>query len=328
MNPTVSIIIPSFNKERFLCETLDSILNQSYTDWEALIIDDGSTDDSVATIQEYRQNDTRFKFFQREREPKGGSTCRNIGLQRAIGDYIIFLDTDDLLLPSTLENRLKLFTKHQEMDFLVFPMGTFIQEIGDSDFVWRPRSDKHLQRFLSHEIQWTITSPIWKRDRLERLGGFDESFPRLQDVELHTRALLDNNTIYKVFPQLPPDSFYRIDEERIVGSYELFIERLHRGTLLYLEKMMRLLESDRYLARYLKGTLISTINQILYSFKQNKITHKQKDDTIERLIESADSLGILSPKDKLLLQLYIVGYEANLYKLKGFSYIMKRLIIL
>jgi len=324
----VSIVIPNFNKARYISQTLDSIENQNYQEWEAIVVDDGSTDNSIDIIKEFCYRDMRFRLLKRDREPKGASTCRNIGIESANGEYLIFLDADDLLMSNCLRDRVSDFENHKNLDFLVYPMGTFYKSIGDNSFVWRAKDDNHLQRFLSHDMPWTITSPIWKRVFLLKLQGFDERFPRLQDVELHTRALLNRDMTYKVFSHLPPDSFYRIDEERIIDSYELFIDRLYRGTILYLEKMTQLARSNKKLLRCLNGTLISIIYQILYSFKQNKISKKQKNDSIKILTNSADTLGLLSKIDKLLLKFYIVGYEINLCKIKGFNYIMKKLIIL
>ena len=83
--PLVSIIIPTFNRAHLIGETLDSILAQTYTHWECLITDDGSTDNSIEIIQEYVTKDTRFKLFTRPaNRPKGANACRNIGLEKAV----------------------------------------------------------------------------------------------------------------------------------------------------------------------------------------------------------------------------------------------------
>src|SRR4051812_3011819 len=101
----VSVIIPNYNKGAFIKETLDSLLNQKYEHWEAIIVDDGSTDDSIKIYNEYLGKDTRFQLVSRDRLPKGGSTCRNIGLQQAKGEFILFVDSDDLLAPHCLQSR-------------------------------------------------------------------------------------------------------------------------------------------------------------------------------------------------------------------------------
>ena len=101
----VSIIIPSFNSETYISETIDSILNQTYPYWEAIVVDDGSSDETCSIVKRYSQNDKRIQLFLRVSTAKGASVCRNIGIEKAIGKYIIFLDSDDLLAPFCLKER-------------------------------------------------------------------------------------------------------------------------------------------------------------------------------------------------------------------------------
>jgi len=104
MKPTVSIIIPCFNQELFLDKTLSSVYEQTYTDWECLIIDDGSTDNSSSIAKKWCNKDNRFKLYQKENG--GVSSVRNYGLTHAIGDFIQFLDGDDFLYESKLSSSL------------------------------------------------------------------------------------------------------------------------------------------------------------------------------------------------------------------------------
>lgn len=104
----MSVIIPVYNREKCLAECIDSILAQSYTNWEAILIDDGSTDKSIDIIKKYSDKDKRIKFFERKRLPKGANTCRNIGIENANGDYIAMLDSDDKYLPNHFARRIKL----------------------------------------------------------------------------------------------------------------------------------------------------------------------------------------------------------------------------
>ena len=93
-NDLVSIVTPMYNGERFVAQTIDSVLAQSYSRWEMLIVDDGSKDNSPALIGKYAQQDARIKLI---RQPNGGSaSARNNALRHAQGRYICFLDADDL----------------------------------------------------------------------------------------------------------------------------------------------------------------------------------------------------------------------------------------
>lgn len=124
----VSIIIPTFNREYLLPETLDSILQQTYPYWECIIIDDGSTDSTVRVIQEYARKDKRFRLIQRNRSPKGAPTCRNIGIENIQGDYFMFLDSDDLLTEFCLEQRVNIAAKDSGVEAWVFSSRYFNEE--------------------------------------------------------------------------------------------------------------------------------------------------------------------------------------------------------
>ena len=93
MHPKISIIIPIYKVEKYIRECLDSILNQTFTDWEALLIDDGSPDNSGVICDEYAAKDNRFKVFHKENG--GVSSARNLGLEKATGEWVTFIDADD-----------------------------------------------------------------------------------------------------------------------------------------------------------------------------------------------------------------------------------------
>lgn len=109
MNNTVSIITPCFNSAPFLPEMIDSVVEQTYDDWELIIIDDYSTDESAIVIEKYCQKDSRIKYF--KTKYPSGSPClpRNIGIEYAKGRFIAFLDSDDIWLPNKLAEQLELF---------------------------------------------------------------------------------------------------------------------------------------------------------------------------------------------------------------------------
>lgn len=97
----ISVIVPIYNVERYLRRALDSILSQTYKDWEAILVDDGSTDSSSLITEEYTKNDSRFKVIHK---PNGGlSDARNAGLEHISGEYLLFLDSDDFLHPQLMK---------------------------------------------------------------------------------------------------------------------------------------------------------------------------------------------------------------------------------
>lgn len=109
MTELVSIITPTFNAEKYIRETLQSVINQSYQNWEMILADDASTDNTVVIIEEFAQKDSRIKLF---RLPKnyGNGFARNAALEKASGKYIAYLDADDLWFPEKLEKQIQFLT--------------------------------------------------------------------------------------------------------------------------------------------------------------------------------------------------------------------------
>mgnify|MGYP002740772133 FL=1 len=106
LNPSISIIVPIYNREQWLSDCLDSILAQTFTNWECILVDDGSTDNSLKIAQEYAANDERFIVFSQENQ--GVSAARNLGLDHAQGKWLAFVDSDDEIAPDYLEILYKL----------------------------------------------------------------------------------------------------------------------------------------------------------------------------------------------------------------------------
>lgn len=108
----VSIIMPSYNSEKYLPQTIESVLAQSYKNFELLIVDDCSTDNSVSVIKEYQEKDSRIRLFHNEQN-QGCAYSRNLALREAKGDWIAFLDSDDLWLPEKLTKQLNFMVQNQ-----------------------------------------------------------------------------------------------------------------------------------------------------------------------------------------------------------------------
>lgn len=109
-NPLISIITPAYNAERFIKQTIRSVLNQTYTHWEMIIVDDCSKDNTVEIVQTYEQQDNRIKLIQLE-ENSGSAVARNTAMDYAKGRYLAFLDSDDQWLPAKLEMQLQFMQK-------------------------------------------------------------------------------------------------------------------------------------------------------------------------------------------------------------------------
>ena len=108
----VSVIMPTYNSGRFVAESIESILNQTYTHLELLITDDGSTDDTPQIIRSYEQKDSRIRYFAMS-DNMGAGHARNLSIELARGQYIAFCDSDDTWLPEKLEKQIAFMKKRQ-----------------------------------------------------------------------------------------------------------------------------------------------------------------------------------------------------------------------
>src|SRR5690554_5935610 len=119
-HPLVSIIIPTYNRAHLIGETLDSVLAQTYTNWECIIIDDGSSDNTEQLLSKYTEKDLRFQYLTRpSNSPKGANACRNFGLENSKGDYVNFFDSDDIMHPDKLLTQVRILQKHTEAPFCI-----------------------------------------------------------------------------------------------------------------------------------------------------------------------------------------------------------------
>lgn len=188
--PAISIITPTWNRRDLLVEAIGSVRRQTATNWEHLIIDDGSSDGSREMVEALCEGDLRFRWLPREGDTKGANVCRNQGIRQSRGEFIVFLDSDDLLDPICLEKRLALMKRNYDLDFATYLTGHFVKRVGDRP-AQKPEENfgDDLLRFLYFEHPWVITAPIWRKESLLKLGVFDEELPSWQDVDLHIRAV-------------------------------------------------------------------------------------------------------------------------------------------
>lgn len=221
MSPSVSIITPTKNRLALLRQTMDTIRTQEFSDWEHIIVDDGSDDGTPEELARLAQDDTRIRPIRREVAKAGANVCRNLGLAAARGEFVIFLDSDDLLRPGCLGSRVQFMRRNADLAFAVYPAGVFTDKPGDLDRLFHPMTaGDDLVRFLAHECVWEITGPVWRRDYLSKIGGFNEDLRSMQDMELHVRAICGGGP-YVFVHQPDHDISWRPDVSRISVTYIL-----------------------------------------------------------------------------------------------------------
>lgn len=190
MNAIVAVITPTKNRLKLLCEAMESVQRQTFDAWEHLIVDDGSDDGTAEEVARCAAADPRIRYIRRRGEKSGANVCRNLGVIDSHAEFIVFLDSDDLLEPECLARRVELMRRNADLDFVTFQTGVFEKTPGDLRRQMDPELlGDDLLRFLFFECPWIITGPVWRRASLLRLGLFDESLPSWQDVDLHLRTI-------------------------------------------------------------------------------------------------------------------------------------------
>tara|TARA_X000000950_G_scaffold254025_1_gene317444 strand:+ start:12397 stop:13392 length:996 start_codon:yes stop_codon:yes gene_type:complete len=324
----ISIIIPNYNKSQFLSETINSVKKQTYDNWEAIIIDDCSSDNSVDIIEKLISNDNKFSL-KVNFSNKGANYSRNLGIKEAKGDFIIFLDSDDILSNDCLKNRIEFFRESSNIDFAVFCMGSFNEVIGDNTFLWNKFEGNLVKRFLSHDLPWALPSLLWKKSSLEMLNGFDESFKRYQDVELHIRAMLDDNINYAIQNSNKADCYYRISDERFGKDYFSFIQNKKNGVLHFISFFESYLKNigDNKNIKYLKLTFFQFLSDLFFYYRQSALTLKEVEKVLDDIFKREIFILLFSSKDIFFLKLYINLSKRKIH-FKGLSLLIKKSLIL
>ncbi len=324
----ISIIIPNYNKSQFLAETINSVKKQTYDNWEAIIIDDCSSDNSVDIIEKLISNDNKFSL-KVNFSNKGANYSRNLGIKEAKGDFIIFLDSDDILSNDCLKNRIEFFRESSNIDFAVFCMGSFNEVIGDNTFLWNKFEGNLVKRFLSHDLPWAIPSLLWKKSSLEMLKGFDESFKRYQDVELHIRAMLDDNINYAIQNSNKADCYYRISDERFGKDYFSFIQNKKNGVLHFISFFESYLKNigNHKSIKYLKLTFFQFLTDLFFYYRKSALTLKEVEEILDEIFKRKIFILLFSSKDVFFLKLYINLSKRKIH-FKGLSLLIKKSLIL
>lgn len=242
MNPWVSIVTPTYNRLSDLFVTIQSVKHQTYRNWEQIIVDDGSSDGTVPELERAAGDDPRIKVYRRKGSIKGPSNCRNEGVCHSSGKYVIFLDSDDILTPFCLEQRVRFMEDLPQMDFAAFPRILFREIPGDmggetSKIFLSEEEDLNL--ILKEDCPWSVTGPIWKKEALKRVGDWNVDLHICEDPEYHARALLAGLRYQKINQ---PDWFCRVNTGRATLSakaYDPAFIRMRKHYLIHLMDMVK-----------------------------------------------------------------------------------------
>ncbi|MFV9484361.1 glycosyltransferase family 2 protein [Christiangramia sp. ASW11-125] len=285
--PEISVIMATYNRDRFIKAALDSIINQSFTNWECLVIDDGSSDRTAEILEAYNGADSRIKYFKRSKNyRKGLPGCRNMGLDLAKGNYIQFFDDDDIVHPENLQTCFKLlkdkdlyFCRYEKKPFLEkaeilnFPISgkIKIQKIGDTD----------IDNVVTGKIPFASCTVLWDRKCFRNIR-FNEDLMYAEEWECYTKILSEgydgislNQVLYfnRKHAESNTGEFWNKDEMRI-GSYKkaamLIIDQLAKKKLIndelkkFFIRLGFMLGSGKILRRILSATGAGKFEKLKY----------------------------------------------------------------
>lgn len=239
-NPILTVVIPCWNVEQYIGELLNSIIAQSYSNWQVLAVDDCSTDCTANIIAAYHNKDSRIKYIQRDKLPKGAQTCRNIGLQMASGSkYIMFIDSDDILSPICFEQRISYMENHQDLDFTVFPAKVFKQRPWDDNtfILGIDNINDVLEGLLLKVLPFSVWNNIYKLDSIRKINlTWDERLLSLQDTDFNIQAIL-GKLKYAFAENCEVDYFWRINSNPNSTTSKVHTKEHFNSHLHFLEKL-------------------------------------------------------------------------------------------
>lgn len=306
----VSIIIPAYNVENYIARSLTSLLDQSYNDICIIVIDDGSTDSTAEVAASYAMRDSRIKLIQQENS--GAAIARNSGLKAVQGEFIMFVDADDMLAPYTVEQNIRFLIDNDELDWVSFPVRR-IRHDGQSlrfDKSYKgfsPKEDKiiHRTEFISSYFSCSLSElccgSIFRRSSVE-----DISFPAGEYYEdsFYFTAVIAQTRCGMISTH---GEYQYLERENSSQHAELSYERLHSKmkSLLY-----RIKQFSRMAPQY--ESTYSSMEDSLYEFFlfQRLKGNPHADDMIKKFVNTIGRIPQLKLSTRMKHGVIrLLGYE-------------------
>jgi len=254
----ITVIIPTFNREHYLADAIESVINQTYSNWELIIVDDGSADNTVGLVNEFIEKHPNIRFLIRpETEVKGANTCRNIGLKEAKGSLIKWLDSDDILHREILAMQSKLLLESKDDNVCFCQFSYFKKNASGMEIINKPwcrilTSEHPIADYINKKLRWATPAGLWRRSCLPE-KPFQEALMNSQEWLMHLKFLLNDIGIVTT-PET--GGYVRVHE----GSMS---NKKHKGGLYYYHQCY-----SRFLA--IKAIASSNHNKWVFKFKLAK----------------------------------------------------------
>lgn len=255
-----SVVIPTYNRANFIEATIQSVINQEYKDWECIVVDDGSVDNTAQIVKNICEQDQRVKYIYQDNSERGAA--RNKGIKNAEGNYICFLDSDDAYLPNHLSVLFRFINGNHELQSMIFSNSLIEeQEITREKIV--PKLEKtNVFAYLLHYTPNPARVCIQQKILKEFL--FDTSIPGIEDLDLWLHIALK----YPVLHLEKYTTIYKVHNEMYsVNSFEKISNELRMYKYVFSKPVLK-----NCLPKYDKNRLLSKCHFFLscYSFESNK----------------------------------------------------------
>jgi glycosyltransferase involved in cell wall biosynthesis len=289
-NPTVSVILPTYNRAKLIDRAIKSVLGQTYQDFELIIVDDGSNDNTKDVVNSFDDKRIRYVWH---KENKGANAARNTGIAMARGKYVAFQDSDDEWLPEKLEKQMRVFKNTS-----VGVVYTGFWRIKGNEKTYIPSSkieqkEGNIHHMLLHGNFVTTQAAVIKRECFNKAGLFDESLPRLQDWELFIR--ISKHYLFKCVDEPLVISYFTpksisANQEALISAHLYILEKhyddlkmdnkllayhhFNIGNFLYLSGdfdrgktfLRKALRTDPRNSKYLGAAFASMLGKDVYSY--------------------------------------------------------------
>lgn len=275
-NPFITLIIPCFNCEKTIMETLDSVDKQTYPHKEVILVDDGSSDNTKRILEEYVT--PRAHYFVFHQPNKGQASARNLGLSHAKGEYVVFVDSDDKIHPDFLEEFVQVFQQDATVNMVYSEMQTFDRE----------NKIYNLREFKLSEFLITNCIPVFcmvRTEHIRAIGGFDENMDNNEDWECWIRmyktfkgkVIKINKVLYFYRKRLEENSIsdLSIKHQKVESSFKYVYDKHYA---FYMENGLGIW--DLFHAYIERGSSTSKYYSIWYKRLFYKIFNKKKYEAI------------------------------------------------
>ncbi len=219
--PKVSVIIPTYNRGNFIVAAIESVLAQNYRDFEIIVVDDGSTDNTQLQLKPFKEklNNGRIRYFY---QPNQGIACaRNTGIRCSQGEYIAFLDSDDLWLGDKLKIQTEILDGNPAIGLTYASMIIYDEKGNYRGLKPSKVSGTNFQELIEWGGHYPTSTIMLRKDCFKRVGLFDENFARLEDFDMWLRI----SRLYRIFPVIDqPLGIYRWHDNNSIFDEQIVYE--------------------------------------------------------------------------------------------------------